>query len=100
MALTALLWILSNVLRVFLVYSFPFVLVFGHIEHAYIICSSTVPAYMRSISIRLAPQLDPPRQLSALTVFVALRLSSSKCCFHCSFASIVNPRYLHVSSGR
>ena len=63
-------------------------------------CGSTVPAYIRRISIRLAPQLGPPRQLSALIVFIALRLTSSVCCFHCSLASMVNPRYLHVTSGR
>ena len=90
MALAALACKLFSVLSVLLVYSLPFALAFDHIEHAYITCGSTVPAYIRRISIRLAPQLGPPRQLSALIVFVALRLTSSVCCFHCSLASMVN----------
>ena len=100
MALAALACKLFSVLSVLLVYSLPFALAFDHIEHAYITCGSTVHAYIRRISIRLAPQLNFLRQLSALIVFVALRLTFSVCCFHCSLASIVNPSYLHVTSGR
>ena len=98
--LAALACILCNVLSILLVYSFPFMLAFDHIEQAYIICGSTVPSYIRRRSRRLAPQLDPPRLLRALIVFVAFRLISSVCSFQCSFTSIVSPRYLHVAAGR
>jgi hypothetical protein len=55
MALTALAYKLLSVLSVLLVYSLPFALAFNYIKHAYITCGSMVPAYIRRISIRLAP---------------------------------------------
>jgi hypothetical protein len=91
---------LCSVLSILLVYSFPFILVFDHIKQAYIICGSTVPSYIRRRSRRLAPQLDPPRLLRALIIFITFRLISSVCSFQCSFTSIVSPRYLHVAAGR
>ncbi|KAF2631869.1 hypothetical protein BU25DRAFT_474904 [Macroventuria anomochaeta] len=99
MTLAAFACMLCRMLSIFLVYSFPFRLAFDHIEQAYNICRSAVPSYIRRRLRRLAPQLEPPRQLSALTVFVVFRLICSVCSFQCSFASIVSPRYLHVALG-
>ena len=55
---------LCSVFSVFLVYGFPFRLAFDHTEQAYIICGSAVPSYILLLSMRLTPQLDPPRQVN------------------------------------
>ncbi|KAH8702780.1 hypothetical protein GQ44DRAFT_717310 [Phaeosphaeriaceae sp. PMI808] len=89
----------SRILSVFFVYVLPLMLALDQIEHAYIIWGSAVALYSFRMSVNVMPQVEPPRQLSALTVFVAFRLTSSRCSLHCSFVSMVSPRYLHVVLG-
>ncbi|KAH8727337.1 hypothetical protein GQ44DRAFT_703987 [Phaeosphaeriaceae sp. PMI808] len=98
-ALVALACMLCKTLSVFFVYVLPLMLALDQIEHAYIIWGSAVALYSFRMSANVMPQVEPPRQLSALTVFVAFRLTSSRCSRHCSFVSIVSPRYLHVVLG-
>lgn len=98
-ALTTLACILYRMLSVFFVYILPLTLVFNQIEQAYIIYSSAMALYSLRISISVIPHVEPLRQLSALTVFIALYLVSSIYSFYYSFESIVRPRYLHVSLG-
>jgi hypothetical protein len=92
MVLAALAYILCRTLSVFFVYILPLVLAFDQMEHAYIIWGRVVASYTIRMSANVIPQVEPPRKLRALTVFVAFRLTSSRCSFHCSFESLVRPR--------
>lgn len=97
--LTTLTYILYNVLSIFLVYSFPFILIFNYIKQAYIIYKSTVPLYIYYRLRRLALQLNPPKLLRALIVFVTFYLISSVCSFQCSFIFIISLKYLYIAAG-
>ena len=97
--LTTLTYILYNVLSIFLVYSFPFILIFNYIKQAYIIYKSTVPLYIYYRLRRLALQLDPPKLLRALIIFVTFCLISSVCSFQCSFMFNISLKYLYIAAG-
>ncbi|KAH7060993.1 hypothetical protein BKA63DRAFT_528351, partial [Paraphoma chrysanthemicola] len=45
------------------------------------------------------PQVEPPRQPRAFTVFIAFCITASRCSFQRSFVSMTSPRYLHVVWG-
>jgi hypothetical protein len=71
--LAALAWILRRMSSVFCVYVPPLTLALYQIELAYIICGSAVPSSILRRYSKPMPEVVPPRQPRACTVFIACR---------------------------